>query len=853
MERKKILILGGGPYRIGSSVEFDWCAVNSVLSLKKRGFTTIMLNCNPETVSTDYDYADILYFDELTGERVLDIWDFENPQGIILSVGGQTPNNLASFCLSHDIPLLGTSAESILKAENRQDFSNLLEEMHIYQPPWDELKSADDVKQFASSVGYPVLARPSFVLSGEAMSVLYSDHEVDLYLNQHNARAAKSGVVVVSKFIEGAREIDFDGVAEKGHIILKAISEHIESAGVHSGDSTLVLPSFSIGNEIIAEIDSVAAKIAQALSISGPFNIQFLERKGFIMVIECNLRCSRSFPFVSKVTGVNFMDAAISAMLAEDKGRIDNPPLHHVGVKAAQFSFSRIKGADPVLRVEMSSTGEVATMGNTLYDALLKSLISTGFKLPRKSIFLSIGGWEQKEDFFPFARILHEMGFTLYATDKTEKFLSMRGIPVKHVEKLQEKGHPNSVDILRKKEIDMVINITEPPAFNESPDQFMNRATAGYQIRRSAIDYHVPLITNINLAMLFVRALQNKQFHDLEVLPASNYINAKNRLIDRKGDYMSEPINGIFAKKDIVSVDQFALKDIQQLFTLAAELKNDVQKEKYHEELKGKMMAAIFYEPSSRTFGSFVTAMQRLGGGIIPLQGVVYSSVAKGELLPDTIRTFANYADVIVLRYPEEGGAAIAAEYSPVPVINAGDGAGEHPTQALLDLFTISEHFGKPDGLTIGMVGDLLYGRTIHSLSKLLALYKNVNLYLISPDNLKVKRSFKETLQKKGVKLTELTNLEEAIGKLDVLYMTRVQKERFADLGEYEKVKNYYILTPELMHKAKKDMIIMHPFPRVGEISYDVDEDPRAVYIREEMRNGLFVRMALLLKVLGKA
>ena len=851
-EKKKIIVLGSGPYRIGSSVEFDWCAVNTVEALKKRGYATIMVNCNPETVSTDYDYADVLYFEELSEERVLDIWEREKPYGIVLAVGGQTPNNLAKFCMDNGMLILGTSGESIIKAEDRRTFSSLLETLAIPQPPWDELTTIEDVVRFAKSVGYPVLARPSFVLSGEAMSVLYSNEDVKEYLKEEKGRAL-DGKVVVSKFMEGAREIDFDAVAANGRVVIRAISEHVEPAGVHSGDATLVLPSYRLGNELIADIDRIGNKIASALSISGPFNIQFLERIGYLMVIECNLRCSRSFPFVSKVLGINFMELGVEAMLGEDLSPITYPAVHHVGVKAPQFSFSRIKGADPVLRVEMASTGEVATLSTSIYDAFLKSLLATGLKIPKKNIFLSLGGWDNKELFFPYAKILFDMRLAIYATDKTAAFLRKRNISCDRVAKLYEGSSTSVVDLLRSKKIDLVINLTEPPVSGEERSQYKKRLTDGYHIRRTAIDYHVPLITNLEIAILFVRSLKEKQFSEFEVLPWDAYLlEDKTPQHIKKGGVMAEPIKGVWKGKDIISVDQFSVRDLDTVFHLARSLKKDILGGKVHHDLDGKIMAAIFYEPSSRTFGSFITAMQRLGGGIIPLQGVVYSSVAKGELLPDTVRTFASYSDVIVLRYPEEGGAAVAAQYSPIPVINAGDGPGEHPTQALLDLFTIVEHFKKPEGLTIGMVGDLLYGRTIHSLSKLLSNYAKIKLYFVSPDILKVKKEFKEQLTKKGVDLIETDNLAEVIGKLDVLYMTRVQKERFVDLSEYEKVKNYYILTPQLMKKAKKNMIVMHPFPRVGEISYDVDADPRAVYIRDEMKNGLFVRMALLLLVLGK-
>lgn len=849
-ERKKIMVLGSGPYRIGSSVEFDWCAVNAAMSLRKRGFETVMINCNPETVSTDFDYSDALYFEELSEERIYDIWQHEKADAIILSVGGQKPNNLAEFCKSKGLPVLGTQPERIFMAEDRYTFGRLLEERGISQPPWAELITASEVRSFAKNVGYPILARPSFVLSGEAMSVLYSDRDVDDYLTHLEKRTIKYRVVV-SKFIEGAREIDYDAVASRGKIVVRAICEHVERAGVHSGDATLVFPPYRLDNSIIIELDRIARKIAEALEISGPFNIQFLERNGHVMVIECNLRSSRSFPFVSKVSGVNFIDLAVAAMLGEDPQPMPIEGLKYVGVKAPQFSFHRLQGADPTLHVEMASTGEVATLGTSLYDAFLKSFLATNQQLPQKTIFLSIGGWDNKELFLPYARTLSEMGLTIYATDNTEKFLTARGIRCKHAAKIYEGRGLTAIDLLRGKQIDLAINITEPPQRGEESGNFRKRLTDGYYIRRTAIDFHIPLITNLELAMLFVKAIKEKRYADLEVLPLEQYL--ANNSTYPEGDNMVTSINGSWQNKHIISVDQFSRQDLEELLDLARKLKAEKDRGRVRKDLSGKIMAAIFYEASSRTFGSFITAMQRLGGGIIPLQGVTYSSVTKGELLPDTIRTFANYADVIVLRHYDEGSARIASEYSPVPIINAGDGIGEHPTQALLDLFTISEQFAKVDNLKIAMVGDLLHGRTIHSLAKLLKHYQNLTIFFVAPDRLQVKAEFEQQLQNGKVRIFKTHNLSEVMSDVDVLYMTRVQKERFADLAEYEKIKNYYILTPELMKRAKQNMIVMHPFPRVGEISFAVDTDPRAAYIRSQMQNGLFVRMALLLKIFAKA
>ncbi len=513
---KSIIVLGSGAYRIGSSVEFDWCCVNAAETAKKKGFTTIMLNYNPETVSTDYDVCDRLYFDEISLERVLDICEFEHPGGVIVSMGGQIPNTLAMPLHRAGVPLLGTSAESIDAAEDRHKFSALLDALGIDQPPWKELACVDDAKSFAADVGYPVLIRPSYVLSGAAMNVAWNEERLAQYL--HNAaEVSPSHPVVISKFIEGAKEIEIDAVAQNGTIVLYAISEHIENAGVHSGDATMVLPAQKLYVETIRKIKKIAKNIAAALQITGPFNIQFLAYQNRVKVIECNLRASRSFPFCSKVFKQNFIDYATRAMLGEHVPRLERSlfDFEHVGVKAAQFSFSRLKGADPSLGVEMASTGEVACLGSDPGDALLKALLSTGFRLPQKSVLLSTGPIESKVEFLPSAMKLSVLGYRLYASKGTAHFLQDHGVDVLPLEWPLDKAQPNILDHIKEGSIEMIINIPKSNTHEE--------LTNGYLIRRAAIDFNVPLLTDINVAKQFVNALAHYRNHGFEIKAWNEY------------------------------------------------------------------------------------------------------------------------------------------------------------------------------------------------------------------------------------------------------------------------------------------------------------------------------------------
>ena len=514
-QKNNIIVLGSGAYRIGSSVEFDWCCVNVVFTLKKLGYSTIMINYNPETVSTDYDVCDGLYFDELSLERVLDIYEKENPIGMVISAGGQIPNNLAMKLHRQNVKILGTSPLGIDNAENRNKFSALLDSLSVDQPEWAEAKSIEEAHKFAEKVKYPVLIRPSYVLSGAAMSVASDKKELEMYL-QKAAGVSKEHPVVISKFIANAKEIEIDAVAQNGNVVIYAISEHIENAGVHSGDATMVLPPQYTYLETIKKIKEATKKIAKALKITGPFNIQFIAKDNQIRVIECNLRASRSFPFVSKVTKYNFIELATKAMLGIDiSGKYNTLDLGYVGVKAPQFSFSRLHGADPVLSVEMASTGEVACLGNDVNEAFLKSLLSVGFVIPKSNVLLSTGPVKNKAYLLESVKKLTELGFRLYATEGTSKFLEENGVKTEILHWPLDKKEPNALTYLQERKIDLVINI--PKSLEEE------ELTNDYIIRRKAVDFNIPLLTNAQIAKLFIESIYNKKMEDLEVKSWGEY------------------------------------------------------------------------------------------------------------------------------------------------------------------------------------------------------------------------------------------------------------------------------------------------------------------------------------------
>ncbi|XP_022916076.1 multifunctional protein r [Onthophagus taurus] len=1280
-DEQHVMVIGSGVYRIGSSVEFDWCAVGCLRELRNLHKKTIMVNYNPETVSTDYDMSDRLYFEEISFEVVMDIYNLENPTGIILSMGGQLPNNIAMDLHRQQARILGTSPDSIDGAENRFKFSRMLDRIGILQPRWKELTNLKSAIEFCEEVGYPCLVRPSYVLSGAAMNVAHSNQDLETYLNAAST-VSKEYPVVISKFILESKEIDVDAVACDGIILCMAVSEHVENAGVHSGDASLVTPPQDINPETLAKIKIICKAIAASLEVTGPFNMQLIAKDNMLKVIECNVRVSRSFPFVSKTLNHDFVAMATRVIVGETVEPVDVlGGCGKVGVKVPQFSFSRLAGADFMLGVEMASTGEVACFGDNRYEAYLKAMMSTGFSIPQKSILLSIGSFKHKVELLPSMRALQKMGYKLYASLGTADFYNEHGVEVESVQwtfdsidDITSQGELKPLaEFLSKKQFDLVINL---PMRNGGARRVSSFMTHGYRTRRLAIDYSIPLVTDVKCTKLLVEALRligkeaplmkthcdcmtSKQLIKLPGLidmhvhvrePGATYkedfesctaaalaggitligampntnpaivdtasfqlakkiakehsrcdyalyvgassdnfntinelaldaaalkmylnetfttlrlndvsiwmkhltnwpkrsplcvhaegsttamvlllanscnrpihvchiarkeeiliikaakekglkvtcevcphhlflstedipklgsksevrpvlctledqqalwdnmniidcfatdhaphtieektakkplpgfpgletivpllLNAVNEgrltiediinkmyknprkifnLPDQPNTYIevdlneewtipeamtyskckwtpfagkkikgaihrvilrgevayvdgqvliqpgygqnirecdlrkpiitlsldtSRPSSGFdrpispaesdghtnemfsrllsdpasrvhFASDDnrmhnnispiplpfprirtesfsnqhssdnapqthshgltgkcILDVDMFSKDQLNDLFNLAQTFRVYVSKDRHLDHiLKGKIMASMFYEVSTRTCCSFSAAMQRLGGGVIYMDETS-SSVKKGESLEDSVATMAGYADVVVLRHPVPGSVKKAAAHCRKPLINAGDGVGEHPTQALLDVFTIREEIGTVNGLTISLVGDLKNGRTVHSLARLLTLY-NVQLRYVSPPNLKMPKHIVDFVGSKRIPQEEHDNLESVLPDTDVLYMTRIQRERFESQEEYDKACGHFIVTPQLMTRAKRRMVVLHPFPRVFEISPEFDSDPRAAYFRQA-EYGLFVRMAILAMVLGR-
>lgn len=1242
-----VMVLGSGVYRIGSSVEFDWCSVRAIRTLREQGFKTVMVNYNPETVSTDYDEADKLYFETISLETVLDIYHLEASSGIILSMGGQTPNNIALPLYREDVKVLGTSPEMIDTAEDRYKFSRMLDGIGVDQPAWKESTSLDEAKAFCNKVSYPVLVRPSYVLSGAAMNTVYSEDDLASFLLQA-AEVSRDHPVVITKYIENAKEIEMDAVALNGTMIGHFVSEHVENAGVHSGDATLILPPQDLDPETVRRIEEATRKIGEELKVTGPYNIQFIAKDNEIKVIECNVRASRSFPFVSKVMGVDLIELATKAIV----GATVKPyppvdiPKHYVGVKVPQFSFSRLSGADPVLGVEMASTGEVACFGRDKYEAYLKALISTGFRLPEKNILFSIGSFKEKAEMLPSIAKLHQLGYCIFATAGTADFLQEHRIPVQYLESLDseqqnQKSEYSLTQHLADKKIHLYVNLPSSNKYRRPA----NYVTQGYRTRRMAVDYQTPLVTNVKNAKLLIEALarrgdsniqtmdyqtshrtatlpglinvaafvpgiaakgsddfrkvteasiaagfsmirimplgtssavtdwtsllsaqrntqrgalcdynlsiaanatnadsiakfsadvgslfipfnhlceniskvatitahfaswpdqkaivtdakttdlasvlllaslHNRKLHitnvstrddiqlialskakglrvtcdvsiyslfltqddypECEALPtvkaqkalwdnldtidifsvgsmpfsvAANAhqaidptigimdslpllltavadgrlkiddiiermhrkpkeifelhdqadtfvevevdrpyvlqaasawspfvgksvrgsvqrVNIRGRtacldgrllpdaplgidvsghsihavtsspLVNPQFDLIQDrlqssivlrPVSRLrqvdshdmqsptgpaqhhladlgpplfpqqpsishtlmdllarspFKHRHILSVTEFARGDLHHLFSVAHQMRLGVKSQTVSDLLKGRVLTTLFYEASTRTSASFDSSMQLLGGVTIPVD-TSHSSTQKGESLQDTIRTVGCYSDAIVLRHPDASSAATAAKCSQVPIINGGNGSVEHPTQAFLDLFTIREELSTVNGKIITFVGDLRYGRTVHSLIKLLDHY-DASVQLVSPPSLALPAEIRDQLARSGKLLLESTQLtEDTIAKSDVLYCTRMQKERFDSVDDYERLKGFYRIDNAVMQHAKSKMIVMHPLPRNEELAEEVDDDPRAAYFRQ-MRYGLFCRMALLALIMS--
>ncbi|NP_001276451.1 multifunctional protein CAD isoform 2 [Mus musculus] len=1219
-----VLVLGSGVYRIGSSVEFDWCAVGCIQQLRKMGYKTIMVNYNPETVSTDYDMCDRLYFDEISFEVVMDIYELENPEGVILSMGGQLPNNMAMALHRQQCRVLGTSPEAIDSAENRFKFSRLLDTIGISQPQWRELSDLESARQFCHTVGYPCVVRPSYVLSGAAMNVAYTDGDLERFLSSA-AAVSKEHPVVISKFIQEAKEIDVDAVACDGIVSAIAISEHVENAGVHSGDATLVTPPQDITPKTLERIKAIVHAVGQELQVTGPFNLQLIAKDDQLKVIECNVRVSRSFPFVSKTLGVDLVALATRIIMGEKVepvGLMTGSGV--VGVKVPQFSFSRLAGADVVLGVEMTSTGEVAGFGESRCEAYLKAMLSTGFKIPEKNILLTIGSYKNKSELLPTVRLLESLGYSLYASLGTADFYTEHGVKVTavdwHFEEAVDGECPpqrSILDQLAENHFELVINLSMRGAGGRRLSSFV---TKGYRTRRLAADFSVPLIIDIKCTKLFVEALGqigpapplkvhvdcmtsqklvrlpglidvhvhlrepggthkedfasgtaaalaggvtmvcampntrppiidapalalaqklaeagarcdftlflgassenagtlgavagsaaglklylNETFSELrldsvaqwmehfetwpahlpivahaerqsvaavlmvaqltqrpvhichvarkeeilliktakaqglpvtcEVAPHHLFLNREDleRLGPGKGEVRPElgsredmealwenmAVIDCFASDHAphtleekcgpkpppgfpgletmlpllltaVSEGRLSLDDLLQrlhhnprrIFHLPLQEDTYVEVDLEHEwtvpshmpfskarwtpfegqKVKGTVRRVVLRgevayidgqvlvppgygqdvrkwpqgvvpqpPPSTPATTEITTTPERPRRVIpglpdgrfhlpprihrasdpglpaeepkekpprkvvepelmgtpdgpcypappVPRQASPQNLGSSGLLHPqmspllhslvgqhilsvkqftkDQMSHLFNVAHTLRMMVQKERSLDIlklAAKHCRRPVINAGDGVGEHPTQALLDIFTIREELGTVNGMTITMVGDLKHGRTVHSLACLLTQYR-VSLRYVAPPSLRMPPSVRDFVASRGTKQEEFESIEEALPDTDVLYMTRIQKERFGSVQEYEACFGQFILTPHIMTRAKKKMVVMHPMPRVNEISVEVDSDPRAAYFRQA-ENGMYIRMALLATVLGR-
>eukprot|EP00731_Ephydatia_muelleri_P031726 Em0023g233a len=670
-----VMVIGSGVYRIGSSVEFDWCAVGCIRELRKLGKSTIMVNYNPETVSTDYDECDRLYFDEITFETVMAICDLESPEGVILSMGGQLPNNIAIPLSRKQVPILGTSPDMIDCAENRFKFSRLLDHIGVEQPQWKELVDIESAEQFCKSVGYPCLVRPSYVLSGAAMNVAHSQADLEGYLGDAVA-VSREHPVVISKFIQDAKEIDVDAVACDGNVVVMAISEHVENAGVHSGDATLVLPAQDLNEETVKSIESITRAVGSALAVSGPFNIQFIAKDNRLKVIECNLRVSRSFPFVSKTLDVDFVALATKIIVGVPVKPVvvDFQALGRVGVKVPQFSFSRLTGADVRLGVEMASTGEVACFGKDRYDAYLKALLSTGFVLPKKNILLSIGtykgrrGREQK-----YKSIVH------YSSERKVEEALRNGQPPDADNRVTFSGECGAKSIAG---FDVVACRFQ--GLNCEP-----LLVPHIRSRSESLSSDIPTGGETYLPPPFSPGASSKEHHH-------HHTSSEHHVIPFKLN-MGMPSSGLLGPH-LLTVTQFNKDQLHHIFNVSEDMRKMVRKFGCTDLLKGKVLGSMFFEVSTRTMCSFHAAMQRLGGTVVSMTKES-SSAMKGESLEDSVRMMQSYSDILVLRHPEPGSAKAASTVVHKPLINAGDGVGEHPTQALLDIFTIRQEIGTVNGL----------------------------------------------------------------------------------------------------------------------------------------------------------
>lgn len=907
--KELVIVLGSGVYRIGSSVEFDWCSVSCVRKLRELGYNTIMINHNPETVSTDYDEVDKLFFEELTPEIVSDIYQLEKHmvsstmdnfkvKGIIMAMGGQSANNIVMDLHKNKIPILGTSPEMIDNAENRYKFSRLLDTIGIDQPEWKELTTLDAARDFCHKVNYPCLVRPSYVLSGAGMTVVYTDEELDKYLG--NAKEISPDYpVVVSKFIDNAKEIEVDAVAQNGKVVILAISEHIENAGVHSGDATLVLPAQDLTTHTIERIKQIVFSIGSNLNVNGPFNLQLIAKDDKLKVIECNLRVSRSFPFASKTLNINLIDIATKVIIQPEIDITSSIPstvnFDRIGVKVPQFSFHRLEGANYKLGVEMASTGEVACFGNNRNVAYLKSLMSTGFNISpitNTRALISIGDLNCKEELLTSVKFMFSMGWKVEMTEGTGKYYQQ----YLHLDKgdnnfiIYPKEEYNLIlDKIKQKQYDVVINVS-----SKCVDKvFPVRERFGFQLRRLALDFQIPLLINIKKAKLYMESVyyyyhnakEFNWFYDTRYNISNGNGNGNgnnNNLMktenpnkmtlaptviqnalqcisyQEKRQVSRVETKVVFKDKHIMDAKQFNRNMLRQIFLRSQEIMYGLQGDNSNyisSLLNDKVIGLLFYTPSSRTRCSFESAIKKLGGNTILLTPDTSSS-QKGESVSDTIQTLDTYTDGLIIRSPNDITIQEFQNDTENTIINAGD-MKEHPSQALLDLFTIRQEKGTVNNLKFAIMGDLSHSRTIGSLVELLCNY-NVEFHFIATQKLQINPTIVEYIEnaKKQTSSTgyninyfihtenlENKNIKNVLKSVDIVYMTRLQKERWDTLITQEEVKKYY-LTKSLVNTLKTNCLIMHPLPRNDEIPKEIDTDRRAIYFKQ-MKYGLYLRMTL--------
>lgn len=876
---KSVIILGSGCYRIGSSVEFDWCAVTTSKRVKALGYSNVIINHNPETVSTDYDEADRLYFEELNAETVESIYNAElkhNPigvHGIIVSMGGQTPNNIVMDLYRKQLPILGTSAEMIDTAENRFKFSRMCDNAGIKQPAWFQVTTYKSVCESAAKIGYPVLVRPSYVLSGAGMAIIYTETQLSQYLT--NAELISPlHPVVISKFIQDAKEIEVDAVALDGKVVLLAISEHVENAGVHSGDATLILPAQDLTAVTIEKIKEITHKIAACLCISGPLNIQLIAKNDSLEVIECNLRASRSVPFVSKTLGLNFIDVATEIIVNRNITTVipNEFQFDRVGVKVSQFSWAKLPGAIIRTSVEMASTGEVACFGPNRNVAFLKALAASGFKIKPPQDLKNI--WV----YLPYNG---DNGTTInkYAAELEQsiKYMMDLGCSITNI------THDFQIQ-----SDNQIITKLQPNLILMCPDEYNNCDDTYIALTKLCQLTGIPILTNRKLIKLFCEsyyyvyqmACRVDSYFDIRVpiqdipatpshcpVPLPKHILSPSIIanslqcvsysistVNTNSQYAHESdiamdISILFTDKHILSPEQFNRNLLRQIFRKASYYMNLVKERRsIPQVLKGRIIGLLFYTPSTRTRCSFESAITRLGGSAIYV-GAHESSVQKGESFNDTVRTIDSYVDGLVIRTPNDIALDTYKHIARHTIINAGD-RDEHPTQALLDLFTIREVRGTINNLTICIIGDCLHGRTVSSLVKLLCNY-TATIYFVPEPGFEPAVTLLKYLARHGASVTvapviyDVETLISILPVTDVIYMTRVQKERLSyntNSTTQQSVK--WILTPDLLSHCKQDLIILHPLPRNEELPEAVDKDQRAMYFKQ-MEYGLYLRMAI--------